>query len=80
MIGELLIDLFLGIFRLLFGALEFVALPTQAISALGTILVYGNWIVGVDMLAFFVGSVVFWWGVQMSIGLAVWLWDRLPLT
>lgn len=80
MVGEILIDLFLGIFRVLFGALEFFALPTQAISALGTILVYGNWVVGLDIMALFVGTVVFWWGVHMSIGLAVWLWKMLPLT
>lgn len=80
MIGEALIDLFFGIFRLLFGALEFVNLPTQLISTLSTILVYGNWVVGVDIMALFVGSVVIWWGVHLSIGLAVWVWERLPLT
>lgn len=80
MIGEALIDLFFGIFRLLFGAFELFSLPTQLISTLGTILVYGNWVVGVDVLGLFVGSVVFWWGVHLSIGLAVWLWKMLPLT
>lgn len=80
MIGELLIDLFFGIFSALFSALEFVNLPTQAIGALSNIIVYGNWVVGVDILALFAGSVVFWWGVHMSIGMAVWLWEKLPLT
>lgn len=80
MIGEALINLCLGIFRLLFGALDFVQLPTQLISTLGTILAYGTWIVGVDILSLFVGSVVFWWGVHLSIGIAVWLWKMLPLT
>lgn len=80
MIGEVLIDLFFGTFSVLFGALEIVNLPTQLISTLSTILVYGNWVVGVDIMALFVGTVVFWWGVHLSIGLAVWLWDRLPLT
>lgn len=80
MIGKTLIDVFFGIFRLFFGALEFVGLPTQLISTLSTILVYGNWIVGVDIMALFVGTVVFWWGVHLSIGLAVWLWKMLPLT
>lgn len=80
MIGELTVDMFFRIFRTLFGALEFLALPTQAINTLATITVYGTWIVGVDILALFVASVVFWWGVHMSIGLAVWLWKMLPLT
>lgn len=80
MIGEALVDLCFGIFRLLFGSLEFLALPTQLISTLETILVYGIWIVGVDIMVLFVGSVVLWWGVHLSIGLAVWLWKMLPLT
>lgn len=80
MVGEVLIDLCFGIFRVLFGTLEFINLPTQLINTLGTILSYGTWIVGVDIMALFVGSVVFWWGVHMSIGLAVWLWKMLPLT
>lgn len=80
MIGEALIDLFLGTFRLLFSAVDFINLPTQLIGTLGNILVYGNWVVGVDIMALFVGSVVFWWGVHLSIGLAVWLWRMLPLT
>lgn len=80
MIGEVLIDLCFGIFRLLFGALEFINLPTQLVSALGTILAYGTWIVGVDIMSLIVTSVVFWWGVHLSIGLAVWLWKMLPLT
>lgn len=80
MIGETLIDLFLGIFRFLFGAVELVSLPTHLIGVLGNILVYGNWVVGVDIMALLVTSVVFWWGVHLSIGMAVWLWNKLPLT
>lgn len=80
MIGETLIDLFFSLFTGLFSAIEFVNLPLQTIGALANILVYGNWIVGIDILALFVGTVVFWWGVHMSIGLAVWLWKMLPLT
>ena len=80
MIGELLIDLFLGLFRVLFGAIEFVNLPFQLINSLSTILAYGNWIVGIDVMGLFVGSVVLWWGVHLSIGIAVWVWKMLPLT
>lgn len=80
MIGETLIDLFFGIFRLAIGAVEFVNLPYQTVSALTTILAYGNWIVGVDIMVLFAASVVFWWIFHMSIGLIVWIWNRLPLT
>ena len=80
MIGEVLLDLFFGLFSGLFSALEFISLPTQLIGTLATITSYGVWVVGADILAFFVGTVVFWWGVHLSIGLAVWLWKMLPLT
>lgn len=80
MIGETLIDLCIGVLRGLFGVLEIVNLPTQLIGTLGNILVYGNWVVGTDVLLLFVGSVVFWWGVHLSIGIAIWVWKLLPLT
>lgn len=80
MVGEILIDLFFGIFNTLFSAIDVFQLPTQTVGVLSSILAYGNWVVGIDVMALFVGSVVFWWGVHMSIGLAVWLWEKLPLT
>lgn len=80
MIGETLIDLCFRVFRLAFGAFEFFNLPTQLVGTLSTILAYGTWIVGVDIMALFVGSVLFWWTFKMSIGLIIWVWERLPLT
>lgn len=80
MIVEGLVGLFLNTLRLAFGALEFVQLPFDLIGTLGKFVVYGNWIVGVDLLAVFAASVVFWWTFHMSIGLIVWVWDKLPLT
>lgn len=80
MIGEVLVDLFFGLFRGLFSAVEVIGLPYQTLSALRTILVYGNWIVGVDILILFASIVVFWWVFKMSIGLIVWVWEHLPLT
>lgn len=80
MIGEAFIDMFFGVFRILFGAVEIFQLPTQFINVLTSILAYGNWIVGVDIMILFVGCVVFWWVFHMSIGLIVWVWKLLPLT
>lgn len=80
MITESLMGIFFGLLRLAFGAVEIFALPYQTISALVTILSYGNWIVGVDIMALFAGSIVFWWVFHMSIGLIVWVWKMLPLT
>ena len=80
MIVEGLVDFFLGLFGTLFGAIEFIRLPLDIITVLGTIIGYGNWVVGIDLLAIFTGSIIFWWVFQLSIGLIVWVWDRLPLT
>lgn len=80
MIGEVLIDLFFGIFSALFSGLKIMQLPTEVIGTLGNILAFGNWVVGIDILALLGGSVVLWWGIHLSIGLAVWIWERLPLT
>ena len=80
MIGETLIDLFFSVLTGLFSTFEVFNLPTQLISSLETIISYGVWVVGADILILFVGSVVFWWGVHLSIGLAVWVWEHLPLT
>lgn len=80
MIGELLIDMFFGIFRVAFSGIEFVGLPYQFVNSVATIFAYGNWVVGTDILAIFAATVVFWWVFHMSIGLIVWLWKLLPLT
>lgn len=80
MIGETLIDLFFGVLNGLFSTFEIFALPIQLIQTLETIMSYGVWVVGADILILFTGSVVFWWGVHLSIGLAIWVWEHLPLT
>lgn len=80
MIVETLVEWACSLIGGLFSALEFVQLPLDLLGTLASILQYGSWIVGADILALFAATVVFWWGVHMSIGLAVWVWDKLPLT
>lgn len=80
MIVETLVDLFLEVIINAFETFQFFSLPLDFISVLSTILAYGNWVVGVDVMALFAGSVVFWWVFHMSIGLIVWVWNKLPLT
>lgn len=80
MIGEALIDFFFDLLRFAFAGFEFVGLPTQLVSTLTTITTYGVWVVGADIMALFVSSILFWWTFKMSIGLIVWVWERLPLT
>lgn len=80
MIIETLVDVFLAMLRTSFSMLEFITLPTQTIGYIATFCAYGNWIVGLDIVALFCTTIVFWWGVHMSIGLLVWVWEKLPLT
>lgn len=79
-IVEGLVDIFISFLRVAFGALEFYNLPTHLIGTLSSVIVYGNWVIGLDLLAVFVTSVVFWWSFHLSIGIIVWVWDKLPLT
>lgn len=80
MIGETLIDLFFSILRAAFSGLEIVGLPYQAINALTTIMSYGIWIVGADIMVLFSSMIVGWWAVKLAVGLVVWIWELLPLT
>lgn len=79
MIVGTLVDLFLGIIRGALSGFEIIGLPFQYINTLNTILVYGVWIVGVDIMALFVSTIVFWWTLKLIVGLIVWLWELLPL-
>ena len=80
MVVETLVDLFLNFVMFAFESFNFFELPLSLISTLSNILAYGTWIIGIDVMALFVGSVVSWWTIHMSIGLIVWIWERLPLT
>lgn len=80
MIIEFLVDLCIGLLRGLFAGFEILNLPLEVVGTLSSILSFGVWIVGADIMGIFIGSVVFWWGIHTSIGLAVWLWKMLPLT
>ena len=70
MITENLIDFCISMLRGLFASFEFINLPQDLISALSSIVVYGNWVVGSDIMILFVASVTLWWSVHLSVGIA----------
>ena len=80
MIVESVVDLFFNLLSVVFSGLEIIGLPLEFINTLQTILVYGVWVVGADIMAIFVGLVVGWWGIKFLVGLFVWVWELLPLT
>lgn len=63
-----------------FSLFEFVSLPLDIISTLYTILCYGVWVVGADVLLLFTSSVMLWVSFKATVGLAIWLYKLLPLT
>lgn len=80
MIVESVVDLFFALMANVFSGLEIIGLPFQFINTLQTILVYGTWIIGADIMAIFTAMVVGWWGIKFLVGLFVFIWELLPLT
>lgn len=80
MIIETLISLAVNLFSGLIDLCDFVSLPLDLINVLGTICGYGSFIIGSDVLLLFSGCITFWLGFKMSVGLAKFIWDLLPLT
>ena len=64
----------------LFSVFEIVNLPLDLVSTLYTILCYGVWVVGADVLLLFTGSVMGWLIFKATVGLLIWLYKLIPLT
>jgi hypothetical protein len=80
MILEALITLFLNFLLALLDTLNLVSAPVDIIVALREFAVYGSYIVGSDLLVLF-GTMVFLWAIaKLSVGLAIRIWELLPLT
>lgn len=80
MIVETMVGIFLESMSMALSGLEIVGLPMQAIDALQSILCYGIWVVGADIMAIFANSVVSWWVIKFTVGAVVFVWELLPLT
>lgn len=60
--------------------LDFISLPFEIISFLGTVTNYGSFCVGPDVLLIFSASIMFWLGLKMTLGIILFLWRLLPFT
>lgn len=80
MIVEGLVELCTSVLFGLFSTLEVVKLPVELLGVLSTILQYGVWVVGADVMAIVFASVFGWWSIKMTVGLVIFIWDLLPLT
>lgn len=80
MIIETLINFAVGIFSAIISGLNFFSIPTDFIKILATFCVYGNWIVGADILLLFAGCIASWFSIKISLGIVLFIWEELPLT
>lgn len=80
MIVQSLIDLFFQLIITFLGGFELIGLPFNLIGTLSTIIVYGTWVVGADLLAIAASTVVGWWLFKLTIGIFIFIWELLPLT
>lgn len=80
MIIESLINVAVTLFSGIISGLNFFSIPMDLIDVLATVCVYGNWIVGADLLLLFSGCIASWFLIKMSLGLILFIWEELPLT
>lgn len=80
MILEFLLNIVVNCLSGVMKGLQIVSIPTDAIHALVEIIVYGNYVVGTDILLLIFGSVMAWITIRCTVGLAVFIWKLLPLT
>ena len=67
-----------AILRFVFGLIDVFSLPTDLVSTLYSIICYGTWVVGSDVILLCTGCITFWIGVRVSAGLAIWCYEHLP--
>lgn len=80
MILEALISLFSNFIMGLLDLISLVSLPMDAVGVLQTFCVYGSYVVGSDLLMLFASLVFTWTAAKLSVGLAIRVWEMLPLT
>ena len=80
MIIESLINFAVTLFSGIISGLNFFSIPSDLVNTLATICVYGNWIVGADLLLLFAGCIATWFSLKMSLGIVLFFWEELPLT
>ena len=80
MIVEGLLDLFALLFQGALSGIEILTLPLDLMNFLQDILCYGIWVIGFDMMALVISSVLGWWVVKATVGLVIFIWKLLPLT
>lgn len=80
MIVKFLFDFIANILCGIIGGLQIVSLPIDLIAVLAKITVYGNAIVGIDLMIVIAGCILFWTTTRITFGIVVFIWKMLPFT
>ena len=80
MILTVLLNFTVNCFCGLLNGLKILSLPVDMISALFTIIKYGNYIVGTDLMLIIFGSIMGWLTIRTTVGVVLFIWRLLPLT
>lgn len=80
MILEALIDLFVNFLLALLDTVNLVNIPSDVVATLHEFAVYGSYVVGSDLLVLFATMIFTWAAAKLSVGLAIRIWELLPLT
>lgn len=80
MIVETLLEFATSLIEGLFSGLSVLSLPLNLLTVLLDVFCYGVWVIGADLMAIVISSIVFWMGTKFTIGLVLFIWRLLPLT
>lgn len=80
MIFEVLINIVVALLCGLVNGMSLVSLPLDLVSAVATVIRYGNYVVGADLMLITFSCIAGWIGMRCTLGLIIFIWKMLPLT
>ena len=80
MIIQSVIDLCCSVFVSMMNGLSSMPVPTDLMSAMGGLAVYGCWVLGTDLFLAVSACISYWFITKITAGLILFVWELLPLT
>lgn len=80
MITSTLLSWFFSFLTHLLNGFDVLSLPSNFITLISNVVVYGTWVIGADLLGIIISTAVWWWTLKLVIGIVLFIWRLLPLT
>lgn len=80
MITSTLLSWFFSLLTHLLNGFDVLSLPSNFITLISNVVVYGTWVIGADLLGIIISTAVWWWTLKLVIGIVLFIWRLLPLT